>query len=52
MKEGELAERTFTPSAAAHRISFSKNQMVSVQDRCATRRGPWSRSRARVLPLL
>jgi DNA helicase-2/ATP-dependent DNA helicase PcrA len=30
MKEGELADRSFTPSAAAHRISYLKNQMTAV----------------------
>src|SRR5439155_21334692 len=46
MKEGELAERTFTPSAAAHRISYLKNQMVSVQDALRDARGPWEQKAA------
>ena len=48
MKEGELAERTFTPSAAAHRISYLKNQMVSVQDALRDARGPWEQKAALV----
>src|SRR5882724_5069795 len=48
MKEGDLAERTFTPSAAAHRISYLKNQMVSVQDTLRDARGPWEQKAALV----
>jgi len=48
MKEGELAVRTFTPSAAAHRISYLKNQMVSVQDALRDARGPWEQKAALV----
>src|SRR5258708_5027655 len=48
MKEGELAERPFTPRAAAHRISYLKNQMVSVQDALRDARGPWEQKAALV----
>jgi DNA helicase II / ATP-dependent DNA helicase PcrA len=48
MKEGELADRTFTPSAAAHRISYLKNQMASVQDALRDARGPWEQKAALV----
>ena len=48
MKEGELADRTFTPSAAAHRISYLKNQMTSVQDALRDARGPWEQKAALV----
>jgi ATP-dependent DNA helicase UvrD/PcrA len=48
MKEGELAERTFTPSAASHRISYLKNQMTSVQDALRDARGPWEQKAALV----
>ena len=48
MKEGELAERTFTPSAAAHRISYLKNKMVSVQHALRDARGPWEQKAALV----
>src|SRR5438132_411048 len=48
MKEGELAERTFTPSAAAHRISYLKNQLVSVPDALRDARGPWEQKAALV----
>jgi DNA helicase-2/ATP-dependent DNA helicase PcrA len=48
MKEGELADRSFTPSAAAHRISYLKNQMVSVQDALRDARGPWEQKAALV----
>src|SRR5438105_1479089 len=48
MKEGELAERSFTPSAAAHRISYLKNQMTSVQDALRDARGPWEQKAALV----
>ena len=48
MKEGELADCTFTPSAAAHRISYLKNQMVSVQDALRDARGPWEQKAALV----
>jgi DNA helicase-2/ATP-dependent DNA helicase PcrA len=43
MKEGELADRTFTPSAAAHRISFLKNQMTTVAEALRDARGPWEK---------
>ena len=48
MKEGELADRTFTPSAAAHRISYLKNQMIGVQEALRDARGPWERKAALV----
>ena len=48
MKEGELAERSFTPSAAGHRISYLKNLMVSVQDALRDARGPWEQKAALV----
>jgi DNA helicase-2/ATP-dependent DNA helicase PcrA len=48
MKEGELAERAFTPSAAGHRISYLKNQMISVQDALREARGPWEQKAALV----
>jgi DNA helicase-2/ATP-dependent DNA helicase PcrA len=48
MKEGELADRTFTPSAAAHRISFLKNQMTTVAEALRDARGPWEKKGALV----
>jgi DNA helicase-2/ATP-dependent DNA helicase PcrA len=48
MKEGELADRSFTPSAAAHRISYLKNQMASPQDALRDARGPWEQKAALV----
>src|ERR671928_1612248 len=48
MKEGELVDRGFTPSAAGHRISYLKNQMVSVQDALRDARGPWEQKAALV----
>jgi DNA helicase-2/ATP-dependent DNA helicase PcrA len=48
MKEGELADRTFTPSAAAHRISYLKNQMIGVQEALRDARGPWEQKAALV----
>jgi DNA helicase II / ATP-dependent DNA helicase PcrA len=48
MKEGELAERTFTPSAVAHRISYLKNHMTSVADTLRDARGPWEQKLALV----
>jgi DNA helicase-2/ATP-dependent DNA helicase PcrA len=48
MKEGELADRAFTPSAAGHRISYLKNQMVSVQEALREARGPWEQKAALV----
>jgi DNA helicase II / ATP-dependent DNA helicase PcrA len=48
MKEGELADRSFTPSAAAHRISYLKNQMTSAQDALRDARGPWEQKAALV----
>ena len=48
MKEGELADRTFTPSSAAHRISYLKNQMTGVQDALRDARGPWEQKAALV----
>jgi DNA helicase-2/ATP-dependent DNA helicase PcrA len=48
MKEGELAERTFTPSAVAHRISSLKNQMIAVADTLRDARGPWEQKLALV----
>ncbi|HEY3099818.1 MAG TPA: UvrD-helicase domain-containing protein [Methylomirabilota bacterium] len=48
MKEGELADRTFTPSAAAHRISYLKNQMIGTQEALRDARGPWEQKAALV----
>jgi DNA helicase-2/ATP-dependent DNA helicase PcrA len=48
MKEGELAERSFTPSAAGHRISYLKNQMTTVQEALRDARGPWEQKAALV----
>jgi DNA helicase II / ATP-dependent DNA helicase PcrA len=48
MKEGELAEKAFTPSMVAHRISYLKNHMVSVQDALRDARGPWEQKTALV----
>jgi DNA helicase-2/ATP-dependent DNA helicase PcrA len=48
MKEGELADRTFTPSAAVHRISYWKNQMVTPRQALADARGPWEQKGALV----
>jgi DNA helicase II / ATP-dependent DNA helicase PcrA len=48
MKEGELAERSFTPSAVAHRISYMKNHMISVADALRDARGPWEQKLALV----
>ena len=48
MKEGELVDRTFTPSSAAHRISYLKNQMTGVQDALRDARGPWEQKAALV----
>ena len=48
MKEGELAERSFTPSIAAHRISHMKNHMISVADALRDARGPWEQKLALV----
>ncbi|HSF07263.1 MAG TPA: UvrD-helicase domain-containing protein [Methylomirabilota bacterium] len=48
MKEGELADRAFTPAAAVHRISYLKNQMVSVADALRDARGPWEQKAALV----
>ncbi|HSE92058.1 MAG TPA: UvrD-helicase domain-containing protein [Methylomirabilota bacterium] len=48
MKEGELADRQFTPSAAVHRISYWKNQMTSVPDALRDARGPWEQKAALV----
>ncbi len=48
MKEGELAERSFTPSAAVHRISAWKNQMVAVGEALRDARGPWEQRAALV----
>jgi DNA helicase-2/ATP-dependent DNA helicase PcrA len=48
MKEGELAERSFTPSAVAHRISYLKNHMISVADTLRDARGPWEQKLALV----
>jgi DNA helicase-2/ATP-dependent DNA helicase PcrA len=48
MKEGELADRAFTPSAAVHRISYLKNQMTSVADALRDARGPWEKKAALV----
>jgi DNA helicase-2/ATP-dependent DNA helicase PcrA len=48
MKEGELADRAFMPSAAVHRISYLKNHMVSVADALRDARGPWEQKAALV----
>ncbi|MBI2204333.1 MAG: UvrD-helicase domain-containing protein [Candidatus Rokubacteria bacterium] len=48
MKEGELVERAFTPSIVAHRISYLKNQMLSVADTLRDARGPWEQKLALV----
>jgi DNA helicase-2/ATP-dependent DNA helicase PcrA len=48
MKDGELADRTFTPGAAVHRISFLKNQMTSVSEALRDARGPWEKKAALV----
>jgi len=48
MKDGELADRSFTPSAAVHRISYLKNQMVAVADALRDARGPWEKKAALV----
>ena len=48
MKEGELADRTFTPSAAVHKLSYLKNQMTSVADALRDARGPWEKKVALV----
>ena len=48
MKEGELADRTFTPSAAVHRISYLKNQMAVVTEALRDARGPWEKKAALV----
>ncbi len=48
MKEGELTDRTFTPSAAVHRISYLKNQMTAVSEALRDARGPWEKKAALV----
>jgi superfamily I DNA/RNA helicase len=48
MREGELAERGFTPSIAGHRISYHKNHMQSVADVLREARGPWEQKLALV----
>jgi DNA helicase-2/ATP-dependent DNA helicase PcrA len=48
MKEGELADRSLTPNAAVHRISYLKNHMVSVADTLRDARGPWEQKVALV----
>jgi len=48
MKEGELAERSFTPSIVAHRISYMKNHMITVADALRDARGPWEQKLALV----
>ncbi|HET7343025.1 MAG TPA: UvrD-helicase domain-containing protein [Methylomirabilota bacterium] len=48
MKEGELADRSFTPSAAVHRISYLKNQMTAVSEALRDARGPWEKKAALV----
>lgn len=48
MKEGELADRQFTPSAAVHRISYWKNQMTGVPEALRDARGPWEQKAALV----
>jgi DNA helicase-2/ATP-dependent DNA helicase PcrA len=48
MREGELADRSFTPSAAVHRISYLKNQMTAVSEALRDARGPWEKKAALV----
>ena len=48
MKEGELADRAFTPSAAGHRLSYLKNQMIGVAEALRDARGPWEQKAALV----
>jgi DNA helicase II / ATP-dependent DNA helicase PcrA len=48
LKEGELADRSFTPSAAVHRISYLKNQMIAVTEALRDARGPWEKKAALV----
>jgi DNA helicase-2/ATP-dependent DNA helicase PcrA len=48
MKEGELADRTFTASAAVHRISYLKNQVTAVSEALRDARGPWEQKAALV----
>ena len=48
MKDGELADRSFTPSAAVHRISYLKNQMTAVSEALRDARGPWEKKAALV----
>jgi DNA helicase-2/ATP-dependent DNA helicase PcrA len=48
MKEGELADRAFTPSAAVHRISYLKNQMIALSEALRDARGPWEKKAALV----
>ena len=48
MKDGELADRAFTPSAAVHRISYLKNQMIAVSEALRDARGPWEKKAALV----
>jgi DNA helicase-2/ATP-dependent DNA helicase PcrA len=48
MKEGELADRAFTPGAAVHKLSYLKNQMVTVAEALRDARGPWEKKVALV----
>ena len=48
MKDGELADRAFMPSAAVHRISYLKNQMTTVAEALRDARGPWEKKAALV----
>ncbi|RPH73932.1 MAG: DNA helicase II, partial [Candidatus Rokuibacteriota bacterium] len=48
MKDGELADRSLTPSTAAHRISYLKNQMTAVSEALRDARGPWEKKAALV----
>jgi DNA helicase-2/ATP-dependent DNA helicase PcrA len=48
MKEGELAERGFTPGIAGQRISWLKNHMITVTDALRDARGPWEQKAALV----
>ncbi|TMQ21020.1 MAG: DNA helicase II [Candidatus Rokuibacteriota bacterium] len=48
LKEGELADRSFTPGAAVHRISYLKNQMIAVTEALRDARGPWEKKAALV----
>jgi DNA helicase-2/ATP-dependent DNA helicase PcrA len=48
MRELELIERSTTPGAVTHRISYWKNHMVGVDEARQQARGPWEEKIARV----